>query len=341
MKCEIYNIKGLNADNGYINPCFGIDAEIDIRKANCSEENRINICTQLAAISTGKNESSNPEKRYKALLIEGAYKTASRPLEFIPVVVDMYLNHCDCEDEVYGFNLVLKDGYVYSMLGQDYLNKIAKFSYVKCTGHEGKNEKYKLYTNMRCLLNAGIDYELIPYNTPEDVKDFYAFKLKVPMFTFNHIITHTQLSKVTKSDRVTNSNTNKLWLPDDFLERCSKENVSKKYSSLLTKGECILTKIQVSKDIEEISEFLQNQCSQKEVRDLLKELGYKKEIYQRAVMELRYKEFSIAGWNNKQGWKNFLAERGAEENWKNWVQEETAIVAKKIKEFIEEDKKQG
>lgn len=336
MKYDIYDIKGFNVDNGYIIPCFGKDADVDIRKANSSEEYRVKICTQLAAISTGKNESSNPEKRFNALKKEGAYNTSSRPLEFIPVVLDMYINHCDCEDEVYGFNIVLKDGYVYNMLGQHYLNNIAKFSHVKCVGHDGVNEKYKLYTNMRCLLNAGIDYKNIPYNTPEEVEDFYAFKMKVPMFVFNHVITHTQLSKVTKSDRVTANSTKCIWFPNDLYERCRTYKCELSYKkSVKSHIDLLLDILDAKEDFELITNIIQEEYPQDTYRTLLKELGYKREVYQRAVLEMRYKEFSISGWNNKTGWQNFLAERGAKDDWKNWVQEETKIVAEKVKELIE------
>lgn len=40
--------------------------------ANDSEKNRIEFVTQLAAISRGKTESSNPTVRYKQLLKEAA-----------------------------------------------------------------------------------------------------------------------------------------------------------------------------------------------------------------------------------------------------------------------------
>ena len=71
-------------------------------EANVSEENRIKFVTDLAAISRGKSEANNPEKRYQHLLQEAAPNTmldagllrkhASRPLEFLKInVMDIQL----------------------------------------------------------------------------------------------------------------------------------------------------------------------------------------------------------------------------------------------------------
>ena len=68
----------------------------------------------------------------------------------------------------------------------------------------------------------------------------------------------------------------------------------------------------------------------------LRVLGYPKEIYQRAMLEFRYKETIVAGWSNDEiTWKNFLRERGGSSDWKNWVQPETKELAIKIQELLQ------
>lgn len=331
----IYDIQGINPDNGYIIPCFGPDAEIDISKANASEENRIQICTSLAAISAGKQEASNPPARFKALLKEGAFNTASRPLEFIPVILKAKLSFH--QDTRY-YYLELKDQEVVKFTIEDFNNKICRFSKTHLIRSEMDIEEYIVCTNMRCLLNAGIDYDKIPYN--ENIENYYAFKLKVPMFVFNHMITHTQLSKVTKSDRVTNSTTKSLWLPDDIIKRCKEHKCNLTYkNSVKSYTDLLLDILHKDGDMEEITRLVQSTYPQETFRTLLKELGYKREIYQRAVIEFRYKEFVIAGWNDDYGFQNFIAERGGNPEWKNWVQDETKKVAILVNELISQMEK--
>ena len=47
-------------------------SELEVVHSNTCEENRVKFVTDLAAISRGKHESNNPEKRYKSLLKEAA-----------------------------------------------------------------------------------------------------------------------------------------------------------------------------------------------------------------------------------------------------------------------------
>ena len=67
---------------------------------------------------------------------------------------------------------------------------------------------------------------------------------------------------------------------------------------------------------------------------LLNALGYPREIYQRAVLEMRYKETILAAWEHENTWLNFLRERGGSSDWKNWVQKETQQVALTLAKFF-------
>lgn len=71
--------------------------------------------------------------------------SAGRCLEFIPIVLDVVIE----KDYVYFNNKTLRCNI------NHFINNIARFSYL---------EGNKLFTNLRCLLNAGIPYNLIPYN---------------------------------------------------------------------------------------------------------------------------------------------------------------------------------
>jgi len=116
----IYDIRGFDDPiNGYV-----IDMTDEAEVANSSEEARINFISKCASISRGKEESSNPEVRYKHLLKEGAMNSCSRPMEFCPV----YINF-----EIFGNRVVLhlKDNRQYNMALDRFLNTITKFGFIE------------------------------------------------------------------------------------------------------------------------------------------------------------------------------------------------------------------
>ena len=78
--------------------------------------------------------------------------------------------------------------------------------------------------------------------------------------------------------------------------------------------------------------------SQSETQYLLKLLGYKREIWSRAPYYFKYKEFVICGWkDDPKGFGHMLLEREAFDNIRtSWVQEETKVYAKAIKQLIGE-----
>lgn len=330
LKEILYTSDIPNFDGGYIE-----DLSEFAKTANVSEENRIKFVTSLASISRGKTEASNPESLYKRLLVEAAKGTPSRPLEFLPVELYAGLNKFSVHKNTPFYTIFDMNGKMIKTITDNvFLNSIVKFSHISKLNEPKKifnsnditvfnyDIVYKIRTNMRTLLKAGFYYDEVPYSTSEC---FRAFRLKIPMYVFNHIITHTQLSKEARSDRVTNNTTNGYWLPEDLKERYEKLDKEK-----LILGANI-RKFFETYDIENLLKV-----SMVDIQNFFQMLKYPREIYQRAMLEFRYKDMIITGWdNNPYTFENFFLERGAlpEEN-KNWVQKETAIVANKLYKMI-------
>lgn len=335
MRKEIYKSDLLNADLGYVElvdpKAYGFEC------FNENEESRIMLTTKIAAISAGKEEASNPEKRYKALMKEGVGETPSRPFEFIPCVFKVGLSsRTIAGKENIRLLAKLKNGNESIIVSGLELLKFTKHGFI--------DGEY-FYTNARNVLkfmrkeDNTPDYQALPYyKDDEELKEiinkkFKVFKLRVPMFVFNHLVTHTQVSKVTKSDRVSGFKSNILWLPEDFHTRVLEAKKEELLSIVSYEG---LVELLQSKDAEIISELFTDKLTQTQVREILKLLKYPKEIYQRAVMEMRYKDFALCGWMVEDSLINLLRERGAMED-KNWVQKETKQVALVLKELIDLD----
>ena len=328
---------------------------IPVTESNLNEENRIKFVTDLAAVSRGKDASNNPAKRYASLLEEAAptaeeidmtdrftndgekkvyKKKSSRPIEFMPVVIK-YIINMDGEDpliELYDTkgNQLMDDDEALSYSFMQFSNMIARHSYI-----QGNN----IYTNMRCLLNAMIPYDSIPYNTPEELKDFKAIKANIPMFIWNQVPnTHTAISKEAQSDRVA-ENTN-YWLPEDFRDRLyyltkdGTENgipidplafVTGPGIFKLTNGHLIgqIQQARLLSGNNIINELLN--MTQTDVVELFKILGYHREIWSRAMYYFKYKEVVMTGWNNDpKVWEHLFLERSVRpEINKNWTQNET------------------
>ena len=108
---------------------IGYIASVDMSNANSTEEDRLDKI-QLAAICRSKLDIKNPKARLNKLQHEAANNTASRPIEFIPIILDIGFS----DNEI---NLYLKNDYkVYKVF--DFINTIGKFSYI---------QNNKLYTN--------------------------------------------------------------------------------------------------------------------------------------------------------------------------------------------------
>lgn len=317
----IYDIQGFEDPiNGYVTD-FTYDAE----RANSSEEARINFVSKTSSISRGKDESSNPESRYRHLLKEGAMGTASRCLEFVPVLFEF---------EVYGNRAILhlKDNKQANMPLDKFMNTIVKFGFIE----NMDRGMFLCKTNLRAILKADIPYEDVPYN--DVCKGFRVFKMQIPMFVFNHVVTHTMLSKESRSDRVVRLNKGNYWVPEDIVERIRNTDIEERRAVLLESGvKKAYYKLRDTLDAtKHYNSFILAMLSipTADLMGLLEALKYPREIFQRAVLEMRYKETILAAWEHEFTWLNFLRERGGSEDWKNWVQKETQQAALTLAKFF-------
>jgi hypothetical protein len=325
-KQVIYDIKGFEDPiNGYV-----IDFTFEAERANSSEEARLSFASAMASISRGQDESKNPEARYKHLLKEGALHTSSRPIEFIPVYFNfrihgnkalMYLKSGEVREE----NIVTMDL-------DKFFTRVAKFSFIE---HMDR-DLYICKTNLRAMLKADIAYEDIPYN--EICKGFRVFKMQIPMFVFNHVVTHTMLSKESRSDRVVRLNKGNYWVPEDIVERIRNTDIEERRAVMLESGvKAAYYKLKDTLDAtSHYNSFVIAMLSipTADLMGLLEALKYPREIFQRAVLEMRYKETILAAWEHEFTWLNFLRERGGSDDWKNWVQKETQQAALALAKFF-------
>lgn len=335
-KNKIYDISGFeNAENGFIE-----DISLEAKSSNRDRWNRIKFVTDCSAISRNKDESSNPKERYDSLKVEAALSRCGRPLELCGVIVNFY-------------HKVGKDGRLYVILDlstdteskeitMDYhkfANSIGKFGFIERVD----NGMYQIKTNLRAMINAGIDEKEVPFNRSLD--GFRVFKLEIPMFVFNQLITHTMISKESRSERVTTLDDSKYWIPEDFVEKLMSYEVEFKKVAVRLEGDdelasrtisamrALRTQYEDSKDYPSFIKIMLMQPADA-MSMVFKVLGYKKEIYQRSMLELRYKKVIMGAWEHDLTWKNLLLERGGTTVWKNWVQPETKKVAEVLAKFL-------
>jgi len=306
---------------------------IPTNEVNKDEESRVKFVTDLAAISRGKDSANNPVKRFNSLLKEAApYEgnengSPSRPLEFAGVILEyVFINNIYriiLGDKRYDFDIAF------------FNNNLGRYSYTTNDG-ELTSPYGKIFTNVRACVNAGIKYEDMPFASREDLHlydNFKALKIKVPMFVFNHLITHTALSKEARSERVVSLDSCDYWLPEDFIERVLNSDVKSDIDVSCRNNLLVLVESGNKKDI---VNYLLHAPSQAEVQKFFKDLGYPKEIYQRAMLEFRYKEMLMVGWvNDPNSWTHLFLERNAmKDNWKNWTQSQTEEAVVAMKEII-------
>ncbi len=292
---------------------------LDSRFANKTEESRIKWTTELAAISRGNDKSNNPTKRYAALMEEAEGGKPSRPMEFMPIVITE------------------KNSKTFDIKEDEKIVRMLRYSYTD-------DEEQTVCTTMRATVELGVDYTKIPYN--DVVEHFAAFRIKAPMFVWAQIVTHTQLSTESQSDRVAEQVD--YWLPEDIEEKLTKLNTDSEYmNSIIEKVREI--DIQLSDDISSgnipdnadgFISYMIETASQKDIQLLLKVIGYPREIYSRAPYYFKMKEFVITGWvNDDDAWPHFLRERNAymyDGGPKNWTQPETRKYSFAMRKLLEE-----
>jgi len=266
-------------------------SSVDMSNANKSQEDR-EYFSQLATITRNKLESKNTKQLFNRLLTEASSNKPSRPIEFIPIklYIDFWNN-----------SILLKDmnGEVIEMIETidakiHFYNTLIPFSYIET------HEEYSiLYTNLRALINYGMDYDVIPLNN--DCNSFKCVVGKIPAFVYSHLVTHTQLSTESSSIRINGNKNIDMWYPKGDISAILK--------------------------LQDLNVF-------NTVLNLKESDDYKYELGLRDVSSRRYVSFVMTGWlNNPNSWNNLFNERGANE-WKNWTQQETKQVVKSIKQVI-------
>ena len=317
-------------------------SDVDIYESNTCESNRVKWVTDLAAISRGKYESKRPEARYRALMKEAALGTPSRPFEFLPVVLGVKFTSTG---KIIIYDILKKDRM--EAVFNDPIKEMSFENFHNAFGGPmGFVVDEKLYTNMRACINAGILYNKIPYNTPEQIQEgkFFAIRGKVPMFVWAQVPnTHIFLSKEAQSDRYAPKFD--YWLPEDFNDKlksyCHKyknAKANKVTTEMLQIGPHTCLMLTMQKDEERVN-FMLN-ISQSQITLLFSELGYKDEISSRALYYFKYKEFIVTGWGiNPKVWEHLFNERNAnKEVWKNGTQKETELLVNSIKKIYKEQK---
>lgn len=201
------------------------------------------------------------------------------------------------------------------------------------------------------LLDSGIALE----NILDDIKEnrcsvdkryrhFKAIKIKAPMMCWAQWpMTHTALSKESQSDRV--SYGEGYWLPEDFDFKVRRymdnftSHTDRKLASLI---EQMVVSAYNDHDPKRPSEcflyLMEHDLPQSTVQSVLRELGYKKEIWSRAPYYFKYKECVVTGWkNDPTTWEHSFLERSTEpDHWKNWTQKETKELLQCVKQVIED-----
>ena len=163
-------------------------------------------------------------------------------------------------------------------------------------------------TNMRACINAGIEYKDVPYGSSEE---FIGFRVLAPMFSWAQLRTHGQLSSEAQSDRIIEED--RYWLPIDIEEKTGIEP-------------------------KEFKRLMLDVWPQNKVQQVLKDAGYKREIYSRAPFYLKMKAFVFTAWlSDDLAWPHFMRERNAyiDKGIKNWTQPTTTEVVFAIRELIE------
>ncbi len=294
--------------------------------------------------------------------VKNAKSRPSRPLEFVPVTIHAY-EQANGEISESGkiittYGIFAKDDKTEIGLINDYeFNNLLKFSFIEKieidnveTGYDFNNlityskvRKYLIHTNLRALINTGLDYNKVIMDRPiQDYKEakFMVFRIKAPMFVWAQIMTHTLLSKESKSDRVTTESPmdKDYYFPEDLFFKYVNSLQGEDKKSIEDKN---LTK---EEQYEFMKNKLVNELSATEVYNLFKDLGYGKEVYNRATYYLQYKTFVLAGYVDRKtgldGFSNLLKERtnierldGSGLIHKHWTQSETRELCNIIKEF--------
>ena len=336
-------------DHGYV---IFDPSSVSVLECLTSETALQKYVTDLAAISRGKDKSNNPKLRFNGLLKEcspsgpiGKLKLdvdpvtprGSRPLEFVPITLRVrvysYIKDGVSSKTYNVYNLY--EEYVAEVTSSQFYNELIRHGHVIWCGRNNGHEEFIIQTNLRTIVNIGIDYKSFlgsKYGRYRDQK-YMILKIKAPMFVWAQIMTHTQLSKESQSDRVTDTEKD-YYLPKELHTNLAKnEEILEKYREYLQDID-LDTEELTEEDRSKLIDFLLNVLPAGECKQFFKDLGFKKEIYNRAMYYLQYKEFVIGGnidiEGGVDGWTNLIKERVHIETsegkviHKHWTQKETS-----------------
>jgi len=285
---------------------------IELLDESLAAVNHVAWVTNAASIARGKHESSSPAQTYGRLLEEAESSMPSRPFEFLPVVYT--------KDEIDEF--VATTAYP--------ANTLLKI--IKWSSMYGDT----VQTNGRLMYTLKMPF---PKNyTAESISKFALFRAKVPMFSWAQIVTHTQLSTEAQSDRM--GKEDDYWLPSDIEDKLAElESAPIEYSQLTIHVIDRLERDSFPRTAIAFKEWMLKDGSQNDVQNVLRVMGYKREIFSRAPYYFKMKEFVISGYaNDDNAWPHFLRERSAyadDGGPKNWTQGVTRRFAEMARVILE------
>jgi hypothetical protein len=336
----------------------GFEVELIPFNAKTREE-QIKWVTDLAAVSYGKKESSNPNKRYESLAKESVNIFTLSPR--CPVCGELLKKNkdetisCECgyklKDKLSFFEMLLffpelfkvekgpsrplefspaflsavitDEGKKYVVFNIDEFEEITDEQFdhlVKFSTVISHYGKYIFLTSERTVNTIGFDIKDGSFGEGE----YFAVRVRAPYFVFAQIRTHGQLSQVAVSDRWAKTE-DEIWLPKDIDERFKKINdvLPPDFEVAIQNGEPLW-------------KAMYNYLTVPQAQALLKKMGYKQEIWKRWPNHLMFKEWVMGGYiKNIYGFINLLVQRGAfPEIYEDHTQDETKEVVRAIREVF-------
>ena len=295
-RCEIFN-------SGFVELW-------DFSNTSKSEQGRIEAVSVVSNSVFGQNgKIINAQRLYERIKREAAMNTPGRPFQFVPIVIKVSKFLC--------------------------IRPFKNFEFYKYGTFVKKKHRY-FCTNLRNYLKYNRnDVILDKIEDHENIySNFKVFKLKVPMFVRDQLMTHTTLSKVNQSNRVGKKESMEFYIPADLKERTYQFYLKQKHNKLIAHS------INNKSSLEVFDQhFLKSgiQAGQKRLQNV----GYSKELYSRFPNQLKYGIMWIAGWyDDPNGLYNLFLQRNTiQDKWKNWTQHETFQYVKMMKELTEKHHK--
>jgi hypothetical protein len=235
----------------------------------------------LSTVATGKKEPKNIEALKRRLSKEGTdYSPNSSPYRFVPIVVGAK-DLAQLDKEIQRMNEELKNkDFEEFMFNHFFVNGWRKNGAFLTNLQNIKNLPTKLNSVFDEWRIAGIDDDMSfieevisGKNLTESELDLYSlyeiYRGFAPKFVYDHLRTHRTIDWLAQSNRHSLGGDD-YYLPKGLYEKLERyENPTKHLLSL----------------------------SQEAFSEALYLFGYKKEIYNRSMMDFKYREFIFGGWD--------------------------------------------